>query len=80
MQVAAATALPRVADAAWAGVRALLEDGGSDRIAFERLEPLLRAQLALGDRDGAARSRQRLDAAGYRPLHPLPVGTPVAAR
>lgn len=74
------TGQPRVAHAAWAGVRALLEDGGSDRIAFERLDPLLRAQLALGDRDGAARSRQRLDAAGYRPLHPLPVGTPVAAR
>lgn len=69
-----------VADAARTQVRKLLEDGGIDRIAFERLDPLLRAQIALGDRDGAARSRQRLDAAGYRPLHPFPAEAPIAAR
>jgi eukaryotic-like serine/threonine-protein kinase len=74
------TGLEPVARSAWAQVRNLLQDGEIDGIAFERLDPLLRAQIALGDHEGAARSRQRLDAAGYAPLHPLPAEIPVAAR
>ncbi len=68
------------AKAAWEQVRDLLQDGEIDGLPFERLDPLLRAQLALEDFDGAARSRQRLDAAGYQPMFPFAAGPPVAQR
>jgi eukaryotic-like serine/threonine-protein kinase len=68
------------ADSAWMQARQLLLEGGPDAIAFDRLDPLLRAQIALRDRAGAARSRQRLDAAGYQPLHPFPADTSLAAQ
>ncbi|MES2859216.1 MAG: TIR domain-containing protein [Pseudomonadota bacterium] len=78
---------------AWSEARRLLrqvaEDAGGTRlhanaahIAFARLDPLLRAERALGRHDEAARIRQRLEAAGYVPLQPFPAAaaTLVAAR
>lgn len=68
------------ASKAWRQSVALLIAGTEEALPFERLDPLLRAQTALEDLDGAARSRQRLDAAGYQPLYPFAAGTPVAQR
>lgn len=68
------------AESAWRHVVQLMQDGATGPISFARLDPLLRAQLALGDSEAAARTRARLDAAGYRPLQPFPAGTPIAAR
>ena len=78
---------------AWSEARRLLrqvaEDAGGTQlhanaahIAFARLDPLLRAERALGRHDEAARIRQRLEAAGYVPLQPFPAAaaTSVAAR
>jgi hypothetical protein len=65
---------------AWAQAKQLMFESPTSEIAFARLDPLLRAQLALGDGEAAARTRARLDASGYRPLQPFPPGTPVAAR
>ncbi|MEO5963561.1 MAG: TIR domain-containing protein [Thermomonas sp.] len=66
--------------AAWLQVKALLSEAEPSRILFARLDPLLRAQTALGDRAGAARSRQRLAAAGYQPLRPFAAESPVVAQ
>ena len=66
--------------AAWLQVKALLSEAEPSRILFARLDPLLRAQTALGDRAGAARSRQRLSAAGYQPLRPFAAESPVVAQ
>ncbi|GAA4861740.1 toll/interleukin-1 receptor domain-containing protein [Luteimonas vadosa] len=49
-------------------------------VPFLRLEPLLRAQVALGAQEKAVATRRRLDAAGYVPLHPFADIAPVAAR
>lgn len=64
----------------WADVRELLADGNIETIPFARLDPLLRAQLALGDADGSKRSGKRLASAGYSPPHPFPLDTAMAAR
>ncbi len=50
------------------------------RIAFPMLDPLLRAEVALGNRGAADAIRQRLDSAGYVPLHPFPDHARVAVR
>lgn len=76
---------------AWTGARRLLRQGAEAAdpaqrqtdaapIAFTRLDPLLRAELALGHRHEADAIRQRLDAAGYVPLHPFPDAAALAAR
>ncbi|MGI8561118.1 MAG: hypothetical protein ACR2J7_06730, partial [Luteimonas sp.] len=69
------------ANRAWTAAHALLGGGHDGQpLPFERLDPLLRTVTALGLASEAALLRQRLDAAGYKPLRPLPSDAPVAAR
>lgn len=73
---------------AWSRARQLLREVADDagelhddvaRIPFTRLDPLLRAEFALGLHRQGALLRQRLDAAGYVPLRPFPAGPGLAA-
>jgi eukaryotic-like serine/threonine-protein kinase len=70
---------PLVARQAWREVRRLLT-ADTDSTPFERLDPLLRAMTALGERNQAEPLRQRLHAAGYVPLRPFADATPGAAQ
>lgn len=63
---------------AWSAARQFLLANSGD-IPFPRLDPLVRALLALGRHAEAAPHRQRLDNAGYVPLDPFADPNPLAA-
>lgn len=63
----------------WKMARQMLADS-DDPIPFLRLDPLVRALLALGRDAEAAPHLLRLDAAGYVPLQPWPLQDVVTAR
>ena len=60
------------AKSAWNEARALLVDDPTPEVAFDRLDPLVRALLLLGRGSEAVPYRQRLMAAGYVPLQRWP--------
>ena len=68
------------ASAAWNEARTLLLADASAGLPFSRLDPLVRVLLHLGQADQAAKHRQRLETAGYRPLHPWPTPQEIAMR
>ncbi|HJW46953.1 MAG TPA: hypothetical protein VJ484_10760, partial [Lysobacter sp.] len=68
------------ASAAWTEARQVLLADAMTPLPFARLDPLVRALQHLGLTAEAAPHRQRLEDAGYVPLHPWPVAPAVAAR
>lgn len=71
---------PTQAAVAWTQARQLLLGDTATPLPFSRLDPLVRALQYLGQISEAAPHRQRLDAAGYVPLQPFPVGERIVAR
>ncbi len=69
-----------VASAAWTQARQLLLVDAPTPLAFNRLDPVVRALQYLGRTTEAMGHRQRLDAAGCVPLQPWPPLPTVAAR
>jgi len=64
---------------AWSDAKQLLLEGG-EPIPFPRLEPLVRALIALDQQVEATQYRQRLDAVAYVPLQPWPAQGASATR
>lgn len=64
---------------AWTVARDQLQEG-AEPIPFARLDPLVRALVALGQTSEAAPLVKRLDEAGYVPLQSVPIAAAVSAR